>query len=121
MDQWFYNIDAWMSQIPEPFGTLVNYTVVFIVLSFLFVLPLVTFTVLVERNVIGYMQHRFGPNRVGPQGILQTIADAVKLIQKEDITPNLADPIPFWLSPVISFLPALIGFVVIGMGGMWTE
>ncbi|HYE79027.1 MAG TPA: complex I subunit 1 family protein, partial [bacterium] len=114
-------MEAWLTRIPEPFGTLVNYTLVFVFLSFLFVLPLVTFTVLIERKVIGFMQHRFGPNRVGPRGWLQTIADAIKLIQKEDITPRLADPIPFWLAPIITFLPALIGFAVIGMGGLWAD
>lgn len=121
MDQWFYILEAWMAQIPEPIGTLVNYTLVFLLLAFLFILPLVTFTVLIERKVLGFMQHRFGPNRVGPRGWLQTIADAIKLIQKEDITPKEADPIPFWLAPVVTFVPVFVSFVVIGMGGMWSD
>jgi|GEM_PF-115785 len=121
MEQWFINLEDQLGRIPEPIGTFVNYTLVFLLLAFLFVLPLVTFTVLIERKVLGFMQHRFGPNRVGPLGWLQTIADAVKLIQKEDITPKNADPIPFWFAPIVSFVPVFVSFAVIGMGGYWDE
>lgn len=121
MTQWFIALEDALGRIPEPIGTLVNYILVFLLLAFLFVLPLVTFTVLIERKVLGFMQHRYGPNRVGPRGWLQTIADAIKLIQKEDITPKNADPIPFWFAPLICFIPVFVSFAVVGMGGYWGE
>src|SRR6202045_5214972 len=68
----------------------------------------VTYMVLVERKVIAWAQSRLGPMRVGPYGILQPVADAVKLMIKEDITPVRADRWVFTAAPIISMGPALI-------------
>ena len=76
----------------------------------------VTYMVLLERKVIAWAQSRLGPMRVGPYGILQPIADAVKLMIKEDITPTLADKWVFTAAPVISMVPALIVYAVIPFG-----
>ena len=65
-------------------------TVKIAVLLFLGILPLITYLVLAERKVLGYMQARLGPNRVGPWGILQPIADVMKLLVKEDVLPAQA-------------------------------
>lgn len=73
----------------------------------------VTFAILFERKVIGYMQLRPGPNRHGPWGMLQTIADVMKLLLKEDIIPREADKKIFILAPVIAFTPAFAVFAVI--------
>src|SRR5919109_4794360 len=73
----------------------------------------VTFMVLLERKVIAWVQARLGPMRVGPYGVLQPIADAVKLLLKEDITPARADRWLFTLAPIVSMVPALIAFAVI--------
>ena len=76
----------------------------------------VTFMVLLERKVIAWVQARLGPMRVGPYGILQPVADVVKLMTKEDITPVKADKWVFTLAPMIALIPALIVFAVIPFG-----
>src|SRR5919109_3133019 len=77
----------------------------------------VTYMVLLERKVIAWAQSRLGPMRVGPYGILQPIADAVKLLLKEDIAPTRADRWLFTIAPIMSLVPALIAFAVITFGG----
>jgi NADH-quinone oxidoreductase subunit H len=71
------------------------------------------YIVLVERKVLADIQVRLGPMRVGPHGLLQPIADAVKLLIKEDIIPTEADQFLFWMAPVISTVTALTAFTVI--------
>ena len=80
------------------------------------VLVAVTFLVLMERKVIAWAQSRLGPMRVGPHGILQAIADPIKLILKEDITPAKADKWVFTIAPIMSLVPALVVFAVIPFG-----
>jgi len=76
----------------------------------------VTFLVLMERKVIAWAQSRLGPMRAGPYGILQALADPIKLILKEDITPAKADKYVFTLAPIMSLVPALVAFAVIPFG-----
>ena len=66
-----------------------------------------------ERRILGRMQARLGPNRTGPFGILQPVADAVKVLLKEDIIPDKADKLVYWLAPVVAFFPVLLIFAVI--------
>jgi NADH-quinone oxidoreductase subunit H len=77
------------------------------------VLISVMFMTLMERKVIAWVQVRLGPMRVGPHGALQPVADAIKLLLKEDITPVRADKWVFTLAPIVSMVPALIAFAVI--------
>lgn len=79
---------------------------------------LVGYIVLVERKVLADLQVRLGPMRVGPHGILQPLADAVKLLQKEDIIPASADRMLFWFAPVISVCTALISLSVLPFSEM---
>jgi len=72
--------------------------------------------VLAERRLMGFMQARLGPNRVGPQGVLQGVADLVKLVTKEDITPARAEKAVYFLSPVLAVIPALTALAVIPFG-----
>lgn len=72
-----------------------------------------TFLVLNERKILALLTVRCGPNRVGPNGFLQTVADAVKLLFKEDIIPKGADKLLFTLAPVIFFAPTTIAFIPI--------
>ena len=85
-------------------------------LLFLGILPLITYLVLAERKILGYMQARVGPNRVGPWGILQPIADVMKLLVKGDNIPNQAVKWAFILAPCLVVGPAIIIFAVIPIG-----
>ena len=77
------------------------------------VLGIVTYLIYFERKVIGWMQGRIGPNRVGPLGLLQSVADVLKLLIKEDIIPANADRALFLLAPVIAFVPSFMVLAVI--------
>jgi len=80
-------------------------------------LPLVAgYIVLVERKVMADMQVRLGPMRVGPHGLLQPIADAVKLLLKEDIIPESADKLVFWGAPLISVTAAMLALAALPIG-----
>ena len=95
-------------------------TIIFILLKIIVVLmPLliaVAYLTFAERKIIGYMQVRLGPNRVGPKGWLQPIADAMKLMFKEIVLPSRANRFLFVLAPVISFGPALAAWAVVPFG-----
>ncbi len=75
------------------------------------------YLVLLERRVCAWIQDRCGPNRVGPAGLFQPIADAIKLLLKEDYIPARADRALFILAPAFSVIPALVSFAVIPWGG----
>ncbi|MFZ0636745.1 MAG: complex I subunit 1 family protein [Candidatus Acidiferrales bacterium] len=81
------------------------------------VLPLLAgYIVLLERKVMAHMQARLGPMRVGPHGLLQPIADAVKLLLKEDIIPERADKMLFWLAPLLSVTMGLLAYAALPFG-----
>ncbi|WP_026414230.1 NADH-quinone oxidoreductase subunit NuoH [Actinomadura oligospora] len=83
---------------------------------FVFLVLTVLMSMWVERRVIGRMQLRVGPNRTGPFGLLQGLADGVKLALKEDIVPRNVDKVVFVLAPVMSAVPAFISFAIIPFG-----
>lgn len=84
-----------------------------IILIISFVLTFVMVFIWLERRLIGRFQIRVGPNRAGPFGLLQPVADAVKVLTKEDIIPVRGDKWVHWLAPVVVFVPALMFFAVI--------
>jgi len=87
---------------------------IIIILLVVGVLPLVAgYVVLLERKVMADMQARLGPMRVGPHGLLQPIADALKLLIKEDIIPEEADKAIFWMAPLISVTAAMLSFAAL--------
>ncbi len=75
------------------------------------------YCILLERKISAWVQDRYGPNRVGPLGLLQPLADGIKLLMKEDIIPRHVDRGIFLLAPFLAFVVALIGFAVIPWGG----
>ena len=90
-----------------------------IVFGLIFVFTIITgfaYTTLLERKFIAWFQQRVGPNRVGPFGLLQPAADAVKLIFKEDIIPDKADKPIYYLAPLLKTVPALIVLAVVPLG-----
>lgn len=87
-----------------------------IVFIFLITLTSVAYLVLVERRVSAFIQNRIGPNRVGPAGLLQPVADIVKLFLKEDIVPKAANKFVHSLAPLISLVVAMTTFAVIPFG-----
>jgi NADH-quinone oxidoreductase subunit H len=100
--------------------------IIILIKSAILLLVVVTtfaYAMLAERKVLGWMQLRPGPNRVGPWGLMQPAADAAKLILKEDLTPRTADPLIYRLAPFISLLTAFAVYAVIPFGassaGTW--
>ena len=91
-------------------------TLLGVVLVVLVLVAVVMSQVYLERRVLGRMQDRWGPNRVGKWGLLQPVADVIKLLMKEDIRPNTADPVVFFLAPIIVLVPALLVYAVIPFG-----
>src|SRR3954462_831615 len=85
-------------------------------LIFVILVLLTLFNIWWERRVVARMQHRIGPNVHGPFGLLQSLADGVKLALKEDLTPKAADKVVFVLAPVIAVIPAFITWAGIPLG-----
>jgi len=90
---------------------------VFVVIIFVFVLAMVMGFIWFERRALGIMQARLGPNRAGPFGLLQPVADVIKLLTKEDIVPAKGDKWVHWLAPVVAVAPMLMIFAVVPFQG----
>jgi NADH-quinone oxidoreductase subunit H len=90
--------------------------VIKVILVFALLVVLTLFNIWLERRVVGRMQHRIGPNVHGPQGLLQSLADGIKLALKEDITPKAADKLVFVIAPIVATIPAFMAFAVIPFG-----
>ncbi|MCB1129139.1 MAG: NADH-quinone oxidoreductase subunit H, partial [Verrucomicrobiae bacterium] len=87
-----------------------------VVLVTIILLTIVAYTVYVERKVCAFIQDRVGPNRTGPFGLLQPLADAVKAFLKEDFVPGHVRKVYFWLAPAIVMVPSLVTIAVIPFG-----
>src|ERR1700709_2765808 len=91
-----------------PFQTFLLLTVLKIVVVLVITLTAVAYTVLLERKVLGRMQNRWGPSRTGPFGLLQPLADGIKLFLKEDLTPLMVEKPLFLIAPIIALSCALV-------------
>jgi NADH-quinone oxidoreductase subunit H len=89
-----------------------------VVVVFVFLVVMTLFAIVFERKVVGRMQNRIGPNRTGPWGVLQSLADGLKLAFKEEIIPVLADRPVYFLAPILSVVPAFLAFCVMPFGPM---
>lgn len=120
IDQIFVNTKAWILEVSANFlpdwlltikGAVISITA-FAVLG-----PVIMmYLTLMERKVVGRMQNRIGPNRVGKFGVLQPIADGVKMLTKEDIVPERADKFLHFIAPIMIVIPALLLFAVVPFG-----
>ena len=90
------------------------------IITFAVLMVAVLFMVWFERKIISDMQNRIGPNRAGPWGLLQTLADGIKLFFKEDLLPERADRRIFRLAPYLSAVPAFLSFAIVPIGGTVT-
>lgn len=111
---WGNNLTQLAKPLPPDWpGNAWIHWLIFTVIILVFFLGSVIMFIYMERRVLGKMQARLGPNRVGPFGLLQAIADAVKVLMKEMITPANADKIVYWLAPAISFAPVVMILAVV--------
>jgi NADH-quinone oxidoreductase subunit H len=104
---------------PDSGGVWFLATIIKMLLIFTIYMVGVMFVIWAERRICGFIQDRLGPNRVGPAGLLQSVADGVKNIMKEETYPGRANLPIFILAPVMSFLPALLTWAVIPYGAPW--
>jgi NADH-quinone oxidoreductase subunit H len=103
-----------------PFQTFFLLSVLKVVVVLVITLTAVAYTVLLERKIIGRMQNRWGPSRTGPFGLLQPLADGIKLFLKEDLTPLLVERPLFLAAPMIALACALISISVVPFGPLTT-
>lgn len=101
--------------LPEPLPIIIV-TALAIAMVTTLIAIIVMSQVWAERRIVGYMQGRLGPNRVGPEGTLQAIADAIKLLTKEPLIPREADKVVFLLAPLVVVVPSLMVWSVIPWG-----
>ena len=112
-------LEALMSYVPQSLQPFVLPTIQ-ILIVFAGLSLIVAYMVYAERKILAHLQVRLGPMRVGPHGLLQPIADGLKLLLKEDIIPRGADRFIFWLAPVISVMAAFTGFALIPFADNFT-
>jgi NADH-quinone oxidoreductase subunit H len=106
---------AWLNNL-TPVHQFLLLSGIKILAVFAILMPLVAYAVMVERKVSAFIQDRLGPNRVGPAGLLQPLADGVKSFLKEDFTPAYVRKVYFWLAPAIVMIPSLLVVAVIPFG-----
>ena len=87
-----------------------------VIIAFAFLFTAVLLLVWAERRIVAFMQNRLGPTRAGPFGILQTLADGIKLMVKESMTPRKAEVLLYLAAPVMALIPALLIFLVVPIG-----
>ena len=95
----------------------VIFSIIFVAVMLQVFLGACAYSILLERKLSAWMQDRVGPNRVGPMGLIQPLADGLKFLLKEDYTPETVDKSLFTLAPALIMLPAMIGFAVIPFAG----
>ena len=116
LETWLVQLKHWMVNLfpagwQPGVGSLVSVTVILGVFATLFAVA-----TLLERKGLGRIQNRPGPNRVGPFGLFQPVADGIKMLTKEDIVPLTADQVVHFLAPIVLLAPVTLAFAVIPFG-----
>jgi NADH-quinone oxidoreductase subunit H len=116
MDQLFVNLKLWVVNFLPPewqplVSALISVAAIIIVFATLFAI-----TTILERKGLGRIQNRYGPNRVGPFGILQPLADGLKAMTKEDIVPRAADKVVHFIAPLVLVIPVFLALAVVPVG-----
>jgi len=106
-------LQLWFAGFWPEWAAYVAAALIGIIVILIFVLVMVIVFIYFERRMLGRFQIRLGPNRLGPEGIFQPIATAVKVLLKEDIVPSSADKVVHWLAPLIVFIPILMVFATV--------
>lgn len=109
-----------MSVLETLFGNVWFTTAVKVIAAFVLLLVAVILLVWIERKIVADMQNRIGPDRAGPWGILQTVADGLKLLLKESVTPRRVNLLVYLLAPIAALAPAFLIFLVIPIGRPFT-
>src|ERR1700704_3274536 len=115
-------VRSWITHETKPnvfWSEYIVWPIIQIVLVVFIVLTLVAYLTYLERKISAFIQARLGPMRVGPWGLLQPLADGIKLLTKEDIVPIKADRAIFLIAPIISVVAALVVLSVIPWGAGW--
>jgi len=107
------NGSSLMAIAPDWPGGFLSHLFVYAIGIIVFVLVTVIIFIWLERRLVGRFQVRYGPNRAGPAGIFQPVADIVKILTKEDNVPARGDRLVFWLAPIVAFTPVLLVFAVV--------
>src|SRR5262249_5999077 len=116
LDQLFVTLKHLLTGLaPEPWQPLLSALISMVVLIGLFG-GLFAVTTVLERKGLGRIQNRYGPNRVGPYGVLQPVADGIKALIKEDLVPSGADGVVHFLAPLALVVPVFMALAVIPMG-----
>lgn len=103
----------WLGNIWPEWAAYITPAIVGVVIILAIVLTMVIIFIYIERRLLGRFQIRTGPNRLGPEGIFQPIATALKVLLKEDIVPANGDKIIHWIAPIVVFVPILLIFAVV--------
>src|SRR6267142_2989340 len=116
MDQLFVNLKHWMVNLAplewqHRVSALISVAAIIIVFATLFAM-----TTILERKGLGRIQNRYGPNRVGPFGVLQPVADGLKAMTKEDIVPRAADKVVHFIAPLVLVIPVFLALAVVPVG-----
>src|SRR5947209_8183191 len=116
IDQIFVILKHWLVELLPPawqplVSAVISVAAIIVIFAGLFAL-----TTILERKGLGRIQNRYGPNRVGPFGILQPVADGLKAMTKEDIVPRAADKVVHFIAPLILMIPVFLALAVVPVG-----